>query len=175
MNTLKYIYYQTKNKIIQIILEQLKQEVQKIFLTEPMIVGPKQRLHISDLAKKNNFLVNTNSGEVYIDDYVFFGKNVCLITGTHDFMKFGEERMNTAPKEGRDIVIEKGAWIATNATVIGPCTIGQNAVVAAGSLVTKDVAPFTVVAGVPAKVIKHIKKKAIEQKQIVYSTEKSII
>ena len=144
--------------------EKLKQEIQRIFLEEPMIVGPKNRLHISNLAKKNNFLVNTHSGEVYIDDYVFFGKNVCLITGTHDFMKFEEERINNAPKEGRDIVIKKGVWIATNATIIGPCTIGENAVIAAGSVVTKDVLPFTVVAGVPAKTIKHIKTTSAEQK-----------
>ncbi|WP_036479504.1 acyltransferase [Myxosarcina sp. GI1] len=162
MNLLKTFKHKIKNKLINFFFEALKQEVQNIFLTEPMIVGPKERLHISENVKKNNFLVNTNSGEVYVNDYVFFGKNVCLITGTHDFTKFEDERRKTSPKEGRDIVIEKGVWIATNATIIGPCIIGKNAVVAAGSVVTKNVEPFTVVGGVPAKIIKRIQQKEDE-------------
>lgn len=50
-------------------------------------------------------------------------------------------------------MIERGAWIATNATVVGPCVIGEHAVVAAGAVVTHDVAPYEIVAGNPARVI----------------------
>lgn len=160
-----YVYRKVKSRIFKIVREALKREVQDIILTEPLVVGPKDRLHLSNLAGRNNFLVNTNSGNVYIDDYVFFGKNVCLITGTHDFTKFQAERMYTAPREGRDIVIEKGAWIATNATVIGPCTIGESAVIAAGSVVVGDVPPFSVVAGVPARLIKRIAHELIVNKE----------
>ncbi len=57
------------------------------------------------------------------------------------------------PEKGRDITIGKGCYIGTNAIIIGPCTIGNNAVVGAGSVVTKNVAPRSFVAGVPAKQI----------------------
>jgi acetyltransferase-like isoleucine patch superfamily enzyme len=102
----------------------------------------------------NNFLANTNSGDIWIEDYVFFGKNVCLITGTHDYTKFDRERVESYPRSGQNIILRRGAWIATNATIIGPCEVGVGAVVAAGSVVTENVPPYVVVAGVPARVVK---------------------
>ncbi len=56
------------------------------------------------------------------------------------------------------VKIEKNAWIAIGAMILPGVTIGEGAVVAAGSLVTKDVAPGTVVAGVPARVVKRLDK-----------------
>ncbi|MFT4034161.1 MAG: hypothetical protein QM679_01140 [Patulibacter sp.] len=51
-----------------------------------------------------------------------------------------------------------GAWVAAGAIVLGPCVIGENAVVAAGAVVTGDVAPYTVVAGVPAKPVRRLER-----------------
>jgi acetyltransferase-like isoleucine patch superfamily enzyme len=53
-------------------------------------------------------------------------------------------------------VIEEGAWVSSNAIVVGPCRIGAHAVVGVGSLVLKDVDPYTIVAGTPAKVMRTI-------------------
>ncbi|MBR8429662.1 hypothetical protein K6Y76_22955 [Burkholderia cenocepacia] len=59
------------------------------------------------------------------------------------------------PRDGRDIVIGKGVWIASNAIVLGPCTIGDNAVVAAGAVVTGgQLESGCLYAGVPAKRIR---------------------
>src|SRR5215213_7047041 len=91
-----------------------------------------------------------------VGEYAFFGHNVSVLTGTHDIKRFGRERQLAIPRSGRDIVIEAGAWVASNAMVLGPCTIGANAVVGGGSLVIGDVAPYTIVAGVPAKVLRTI-------------------
>ena len=57
---------------------------------------------------------------------------------------------------GERIVIEKNVWIAAGATIIGSVTTGENSVVAAGSVVTKDVPPNTLVGGNPARVIRSI-------------------
>ena len=54
------------------------------------------------------------------------------------------------------ITIKKGAWIGTGAIILQGITIGEFSIVAAGAVVTKDVPPYTLVAGVPAKVIKNI-------------------
>src|SRR5215211_5482637 len=70
--------------------------------------------------------------------------------------KFGRERQLAIPRSGRDIVIEEGAWVASNAMVLGPCVIGAHAVVGGGSLVIGDVAPYAIVAGAPAKVLRTI-------------------
>ena len=88
----------------------------------------------------------------------FFGHGVSLLTGTHDPTVIGPERKHAIPREGRDIVVGEGAWIASNATVLGPCRIGAHAVVAAGSLVKDDVPEYTVVAGVPARPIRVLDK-----------------
>jgi len=105
----------------------------------------------------NNALFNLSSGEITVERYAFFGHNVSVLTGTHDITTFDAVRQVAVPKSGRDIVIGRGVWVSSNATVLGPCTIGEHAVVAAGALVTGDVDPLTVVAGAPAKPVKKLK------------------
>jgi acetyltransferase-like isoleucine patch superfamily enzyme len=100
-----------------------------------------------------NALINCQSGDVWLGRNVSFGHNVSIITGTHDIVRFGHERKATVPATGRDIVIDEGAWIASNATIIGPCHVGSHAVVAAGAVVLHDVPPYAIVVGVPARVI----------------------
>ncbi|RMH14348.1 MAG: acyltransferase [Gammaproteobacteria bacterium] len=100
-----------------------------------------------------NTLFNTSSGRIEVGEYAFTGHNVSILTGTHDYRLIGEERLSVFPKEGNDIIIGKGVWIASNAIVLGPCKIGDNAVVAAGSLVKGDVPSGAIVAGIPAKPI----------------------
>ena len=56
----------------------------------------------------------------------------------------------------RPVVVGKGVWIGSHATILPGVTIGEGAVVAAGAVVARDVPARTVVAGVPAKVIKNI-------------------
>jgi SAM-dependent methyltransferase len=60
------------------------------------------------------------------------------------------------PKSGRDVVVEEGVWVSSGATLVGPCRIGAHAVVAVGAVVMGDVAPYTIVGGVPAKVLRTI-------------------
>jgi len=120
----------------------------------PYVFGDRRRLSVARNTFLNNALLNVVSGSITIEEFVFLGHNVSLITGSHDMDRFGLPRMKDVSGEGRDIVIETGAWIASNALVVGPCRIGAHAVVAAGSVVTCDVAPGEVVGGVPARRIK---------------------
>lgn len=60
------------------------------------------------------------------------------------------------PLQAEPVTINDGAWICIGATILPGVTIGENAVVAAGAVVTKDVAPDTVVAGVPARFVKRL-------------------
>ena len=107
----------------------------------------------------NDALFNLSSGEITVEEYAFFGHGVAILTGTHDITVFDRERQVGVPKRGRDVVIGRGAWISTNALVLGPCRIGEHAVVAAGSLVRADVPPYTVVGGVPARVLSTITQR----------------
>ena len=121
------------------------------------VFWPKNKLHLSSSASINNCLLNTNSGHIYIWDFVFCGHNTSIITGTHDYNKFNEERLMYFPKEWNDIIIEKGVRIWSSVTILWPCKIWEWAVIAAWSIVINDVKPYTIVWWIPAKFIKSIK------------------
>jgi acetyltransferase-like isoleucine patch superfamily enzyme len=121
-------------------------------LTEPHVWGPADRISIAATAVVNDALLNTVSGTITIEADAFFGHGVKVLTGTHDVAARGLERQRAVPDDGRDVHVEQGAWVGSGAILIGPCRIGAHAVVAAGAVVTGDVAASTVVAGVPARV-----------------------
>lgn len=114
------------------------------------------RISISPKANINNALLNPASGKIVVEDFVLFGHNVSVITGTHDYSKLDDERMQSIPAEGRDITIRRGAWIGSNCTILGPCEIGEHAVVAAGSVVKDDVPAYVLAGGVPARAIRNV-------------------
>jgi acetyltransferase-like isoleucine patch superfamily enzyme len=128
------------------------------FLSTYLVFGDRSRLHIHPTAVVNNALFNLESGEVTVDEYAFFGHNVSVLTGTHDADKFGRARQSEIPRSGRDVRVKEGAWVASDVLVLGPCVIGEHAVVAAGSLVVHDVEPFTIVAGRPARTVRRIER-----------------
>jgi acetyltransferase-like isoleucine patch superfamily enzyme len=81
------------------------------------------------------------------EDEVFIGPNAT-------FTNHKDPRSKTPPPEFDRIVLKKGCSVGANATVIGPCIIGANALVAAGAVVTKDVPDNAVVAGNPARILR---------------------
>lgn len=90
-------------------------------------------------------------GGITIEDDVLIGPRVNLVTESHPLNPDDRKTLLTKP-----IVIKHRAWIGAGATILPGVTVGENAVVAAGSVVSKDVPANTVVAGVPAKIIKSI-------------------
>ena len=121
--------------------------------------GDRARLHIDPTAVVNNALFNLSSGEVTVGPYAFFGHNVAVLTGTHDIEAFDRERQLAIPRTGRDVVVHRGAWLASEVLVLGPCEIGEHAVVGAGSLVLGDVPPYAIVVGRPAKLVRTIEHR----------------
>lgn len=87
------------------------------------------------------------SGGLIIGNNVSISAEVALVTGSHDIND------PEFPSDYRPIIIDDYAWIGTRAMILQGVTIGQGAVVMAGAVVTKDVEPFAVVGGVPAKPI----------------------
>lgn len=126
-----------------------------------------------DVLIGNATFISRNS--ITIEDHVFIGWGTTLMD--HDFhsINYKDRRDDFLQvldnvKEGKNlnfnknwdtvnskpILIKKDVWIGMNCTIMKGVTIGEGAVVAANSVVTKDVAPFTIVAGNPARVIKTI-------------------
>jgi acetyltransferase-like isoleucine patch superfamily enzyme len=95
-------------------------------------------------------------GEVIIGNNVIFGPGVSVFSENHKFsdpdipiVGQGEIR--------KGVVIEDNVWIASGATILDGVHIGNNSIVAAGSVVNKNVPPYAIVGGVPAKILKFIK------------------
>src|SRR6202142_4642343 len=104
-----------------------------------------------------NVFVNQNCtfydlGGLDIADDVMIGPNVSIITSGHPV----EPSRRRAFTIAKPIVIERNVWIAAGETIIGGVPVGENSVVAAGSVVTKNVPPNTLVGGNPARVIRSI-------------------
>lgn len=89
-------------------------------------------------------------GGITIEDNVLIGPKVNLITENHPLNPNDRKSLICNP-----IVIKRNAWIGAAATILPGVIIGENAVVAAGAVVTTDVMPNTIVGGVPAKFIKN--------------------
>jgi acetyltransferase-like isoleucine patch superfamily enzyme len=92
---------------------------------------------------------------VHVEDYVFIGHNVTFINDKHPRSVNPDGTMqNEQDWKVVETFVKKGASIGSSATILCGVTIGENSIVGAGSVVTKSVPPNTIVAGVPAKVIK---------------------
>lgn len=99
-------------------------------------------------------------GGITLGDGCLIGHNVVFATLNHGIAPDDRASMYPAP-----IRLGKNVWVGSNSTILRGVTIGDNAIIAAGSVVTKDVAGNTIVGGVPAKCIRHIDiNKHIPQK-----------
>jgi len=99
----------------------------------------------------NHACVFLGLGGIVIEDEVLIGPSVNLTSEDHPVVPSQRKSLI-----GKTIVIKRNAWIGAGATVLSGVTVGENSVVAAGAVVSKDVPPNCVVGGVPAKLIKNI-------------------
>ena len=95
-----------------------------------------------------------DQGGITIGDGSLIGHNVVLATINHDYNPKKRGTMYLKP-----IVLKENSWIGSNATILLGITIGENSIVAAGSVVTKDVPANTIVAGNPAKFMSNLEDK----------------
>jgi galactoside O-acetyltransferase len=114
----------------------------------------KEQLKIGNYVFLNsNVMLNADlGGQIQIGNNVLIGPNVVIRASNHSFADPNVPIEQQGHVPGR-IVIEDDVWLGANVVVLPNVTIGRGAVVAAGAVVTKDVAPFSVVGGVPARLI----------------------
>ncbi len=122
-----------------------------------LLIPPFHTTGGSDLFIGRNVFINQNCtiydiGGVDIGDDVMIGPNVSIITSGHPL----EPSRRRTGVVAKPIKIERNVWIGAGAIVIGGVTVGENSVIGAGSVVTRDVPPDTLVGGNPARVIRSI-------------------
>lgn len=121
------------------------------FMIPPFYTDFGHNIHIRKNVFVNHACTFMDRGGITLEDNVLVGPKVNLITTNHPLDPAERKATYSLP-----IIIRRNAWLGANATVMPGVTIGENAIVAAGAVVTKDVAANTIVAGVPARVVKKI-------------------
>ena len=98
-----------------------------------------------------------DQGGITLGDDCLIGHNVVFATLNHFIEPTERASMHPAP-----IVLGKKVWVGSNSTILQGVTIGDNSIIAAGSVVTKDVPANTIVGGVPARILRNLDVKEIE-------------
>ena len=114
----------------------------------PSVITVGNRVHIGAMDR----IASMN--EVIIEDDVLFAAFVHITDHSHEFRNVDVPISTQGAYSKGSVRIKRGAWLAFGCHVLSGVTVGENSVVAANSVVTKDVPPYTVVAGNPAKVVK---------------------
>jgi len=147
--------YHPENEVREIFAELTSQPVnESLRLVPPFHTDCGKNIHLGENVFINSNCTMQDQGGIFIGDNVLIGHNTCLLTLNHQ--EDPEKRANLLPAP---INIGNGAWLGSNVTVLPGITIGDGAIIAAGAVVTKDVEPDTIVAGVPAKVVRKVNEK----------------
>lgn len=125
-----------------------------------------KRLHLGNNVYANFNLTLVDDVEIYIDDYVMIGPNVTIATGTHPILP--DLRLQ-AYQYNMPVHIKKNVWLGAGCIVLPGVTIGENTVIGAGSVVTKDIPANVVAAGTPCRVLREIND---HDKQYYYKDRK---
>lgn len=134
---------------------------ENIIAGEPISIGP-------------NCIIYTTRAKLIIKSHFVSGPNLTIITGDHHYVvgKFLDDIKDSdkIPENDQDVVIEEDVWCGANVVILKGVTIGRGSIVAAGSVVTKSCPPYSVIGGVPAKVIKRkfTEAQIIEHERILY-------
>ena len=138
-------------EITQILSRILDKDVRDTVVFTPVYINYGKHITIGKNVFINFDCTFLALGGITIEDDVLIGPKVSLITENHPLNPLERKGLICKP-----ILIKKNAWIGANATILPGVTIGENAFVAAGAVVSKDVPDNTIFGGIPAKFIKNL-------------------
>ena len=138
-------------EITQLLSRILNKELKNVAVFTPIYINCGKSISIGKNVFINFDCTFLTLGGITIEDDVLIGPKVSLITENHPINP--QERKGLIAKP---IHIKRNAWIGANVTILPGVTIGENAIVAAGAVVSKDVPDNVIVGGIPAKIIKNI-------------------
>ena len=139
-----------RERIMELENELLHGQMQNgTFFTPPFQIDCASEVHLGCNVFANHGLTMMSAGTVTIEDGVMMGPEVGFFTVNH-------EPQNIRVIKTGEIHIKKNAWIGARVNILPGVTIGENAIVGTGSIVTKDVPDNTVVVGNPARIVKEL-------------------
>lgn len=123
-------------------------------------------LHFGSGIYANFNLTLVDDGHIYVSDKVMFGPNVTISTANHPIEP---ELRGKGLQYNKDVYIGENAWIAANVVIVPGVRIGKNAVIGAGSVVTKDIPDSVVAVGNPCRVLREV---GDHDREFFYKNEK---
>lgn len=109
----------------------------------------------------HNVELGTEFSTITLGNFIMIGSHVYIGTTSHNYNDI-EIPMSLQTDSYKEVIIHDDVWIGTKAVIMPGITIGEGSIIAASAVVTKDVEPFTIVGGIPAKIIKrrrHLTRK----------------
>ena len=137
------------------LLTQILGKTGKVFLIEqPFMCDYGYNIEIGENFGANHNLLILDSARVVFGDNVMVGPNCSFITTKHPVLPKNRQK---GVQWAEPIVVQNNSWICANVTVLAGVTIGENSIIGAGSVVTRDIPPNSFAAGIPCKVIKQLR------------------
>lgn len=142
------------------LIKQILGSTKNFLIEQPFQCDYGYNISIGENFYANHNLIILDPGKVEFGDNVFIGPNCAFYTPEHPL---DAETRNKGLEYAKPIKVGNNVWLGGNVVVLGGVTIGDNSVIGAGSVVTKDIPPNSVAVGNPAKVIKVIDNGKIQQ------------
>jgi len=124
-----------------------------LLVCKGVVVKKGERIELGDYVSLNEYVYLNGIGGIKIGNKVRIGPFACIISFNHSY-KNPDIPIMHQDYERKPVIIEDDVWIGAGAKILAGVKIGKGAVIGAGAVVTRDVPPYTVVAGVPARTIK---------------------
>jgi len=155
----KYVPTPIGDVLRYLVLKPFMRRLDTLWIHEGVTIHHPENVAVGRRSSINEFVFINGYGGVEIGDWVAIGHRVSILSAEH-----GIAGTEVAPYlqaiERCPVRIEDEVYLGAGAVVLGNVTIGRGAVVGAGAVVTRDVAPYAIVAGVPARVLGHRKELA---------------
>ncbi|WP_303175730.1 DapH/DapD/GlmU-related protein [Paraprevotella xylaniphila] len=144
----------------------------------PSVIGNPSQVYLHDYSRLQRYHKILNyTGKFVMKEYSEAAINLTVVTGNHT-PTVGVPQYLLAPSHVNDhemdVIVEEDVWLGTNVTLIAGAHIGRGAVVGAGSIVNKDIPPYAIVVGVPARIVgvKFTVGQILEHEQVLYPENK---
>jgi len=136
---------------INYFLRDLKSKGNNINIYFPIVIHGKEFITIGDNTSIGEYAHMWGNGGIFIGNNVLIAAHCCISTLNHNY---SEAIINIGGVTAKPVAIEDDVWLGYNVIILPGVTIGQGSVIGAGSVVTKDIPPYSIAVGNPAIVIK---------------------
>ncbi len=145
-----------------------------VIITPPYTIHKKNTFLYENVSIGPNSFISTPNAKVIIKSNTTIAEGLTIHTGNHARVvgRFVSDITDKDKPEGfdSDVIIENDVWIGSNVTLLAGISVGRGATIAAGAVVNKDVPPYCIVGGVPAKVLKYYWSidKILQHEKLLY-------